>query len=299
MTDDGIHLNPRVIMFHNILVPVDETTFAEAAVPWALAAAGPGTTLQIVHAHCFPPPTSMVVCDPNLDQTLLIQEDQYLEELAARVRGVMPKIAITTRNADLCCVPAETLAFTARQACADLVVMATHGRGPLARFFFGSVSDLLIRLSPAPVLFVRPDEGQTHVNLSIRPRLEQLVVPLDGSAFAEQVLKPAVSLAAAFGCRCTFVYIVDKTADTSGERPEAYLDRIVRSIPSEVVARSEIIRNCSAVKAILATSGSDPGTGIALATHGREGVSRLLHGSVADELVRRAVGPVLVLHSAL
>lgn len=286
-------------MFQNILVPVDETTFAEAAIPWALAAAGPGTTLQIVHAHRFPPPTSMVVCDPNLDQTLLIQEDQYLEDLAARVRAVMPQVVITTRNVDLCCLPAETLAFAARQANTDLVVMSTHGRGPLARFFVGSVADQFIRLSPAPVLFVRPHEARTIVNLSIRLQLEQLVVPLDGSEFAEQVLKPAVSLATAFGCRCTFVYVEDQTGDTSGERAEVYLDRIARSVPSEAVARREIIRSCSAAEAILAVAGSDPGTGIALATHGREGVSRLLHGSVADELVRRAVGPVLVLHSAV
>jgi nucleotide-binding universal stress UspA family protein len=286
-------------MFQNIMVPVDETTFAEAAVPWALAAAGPGTSLQIVHAHCFPPPATMVVCDPNLDQALLIQEDQYLDELVNRVRAAMPQMVITTRNADLCSMPADTLAFAARHSCTDLVVMATHGRGPLARFFVGSVADQFIRLSPAPVLFVRADEGQIHVNLSIRPRLEQLVVPLDGSEFAEQVLKPAVSLADSFGCRCTFVYVVDQAADTSRERPEAYLDRIARSVPKDAIARREIIRNDSAAKAILAVAGSDPRRGIALATHGRDGVSRLLHGSVADEVVRGAVGPVLVLHSVV
>jgi nucleotide-binding universal stress UspA family protein len=288
----------RVIMFQNILVPVDETAFAEAAVPWALAMAGPRATLHIVHAHCFPPPATMVVYDQNLDQALLIQEEQYLDELADRVRAIVPQMAITTRNADVCSVQAETLAFAARKVCADLVVMATHGRGPLARFFFGSVSDMFSRLAPAPVLLVRPDERQTKVDLTIRPRLEQVVVPLDGSEFAEQVLKPAMSVAAAFGCRCTFVYVADQTADTSGERAEAYLDRIARSAPSDAITRREIIWNCSAAKAILAVAGSDPRTCIALATHGREGVDRFLNGSVADKVVRRAVGPVLVLHSA-
>ena len=40
----------------------------------------------------------------------------------------------------------------------DLVVMSTHGRGPLSRFWLGSVADELVRRMPVPVLLVRPKE---------------------------------------------------------------------------------------------------------------------------------------------
>jgi nucleotide-binding universal stress UspA family protein len=48
----------------------------------------------------------------------------------------------------------EILTLAAEQGC-DLIVIGTHGRGGLSRFFLGSVADRVVRLAPCPVMTVR------------------------------------------------------------------------------------------------------------------------------------------------
>ena len=52
--------------------------------------------------------------------------------------------------------PAVTIASYTRDEHVDLIVMGTHGRAPVARFFLGSVADRVLRLAVCPVLIVRP-----------------------------------------------------------------------------------------------------------------------------------------------
>lgn len=52
--------------------------------------------------------------------------------------------------------PAREIAQLAADLEANLVVVGTHGRRAVARFFVGSVAEVVVRLSPCPVLVVRP-----------------------------------------------------------------------------------------------------------------------------------------------
>jgi universal stress protein A len=52
-------------------------------------------------------------------------------------------------------IPFEEIVKAAREEGADLIVIGTHGRGGLARFFLGSVADRVVRMGPCPVLTVR------------------------------------------------------------------------------------------------------------------------------------------------
>lgn len=51
--------------------------------------------------------------------------------------------------------PSVKITDYARQHNVDLIVMGTHGRGPVARFFLGSVAENVIRAADCPVLTVR------------------------------------------------------------------------------------------------------------------------------------------------
>jgi len=51
--------------------------------------------------------------------------------------------------------PAQDILRWARRKGADLIVIGTHGRSALGRFFMGSVAERVVRLSPIPVLTVR------------------------------------------------------------------------------------------------------------------------------------------------
>lgn len=55
--------------------------------------------------------------------------------------------------------PAETIIDMARSVHADLIAMATHGRGGLRRFLTGSVADRVLQHASVPVLLVRPSRG--------------------------------------------------------------------------------------------------------------------------------------------
>ena len=57
--------------------------------------------------------------------------------------------------------------------------MATHGRGPMSRFWFGGTADGLIRRSTIPILLLRPWEGDPAARPDFKPR--KVLVPLDGS----------------------------------------------------------------------------------------------------------------------
>jgi nucleotide-binding universal stress UspA family protein len=55
----------------------------------------------------------------------------------------------------------EILKLATEDRC-DLIVMGTHGRGGLSRFFLGSVADRVVRLAPCPVMTVRLPSEETR-----------------------------------------------------------------------------------------------------------------------------------------
>ena len=304
-------------MFVNILVPVDGTPFGEHALPWALAAAGERAAVRLVHVHVPPAPMmveGVVVADPTLDQSLRAQEASYLEELCRRVQTAAPGLEVDAWNLDTDDPVADTLASAVRDTGADLVVMTTHGRGPFARFWLGSTSDDFARVSPVPVLFHHPPDGPA--DLSARPALRRVIVPLDGSDLAETIIDPAVRLGRPFGAEVLLLLVLDRIEDadaaariqadevpdpanplTPEQRAEHYLDRVARRV-AELggTARTRVVRVGSPADVVLDVAGGDRGTAVAMATHGRSGLTRLLMGSAADAVIRGAAGPVLVYH---
>src|SRR5262249_56389554 len=70
--------------------------------------------------------------------------------------------------------------------------LTTHARGPFGRFWLGSVADKLMRTLPVPVLLVHPKDGAADLQED-RP-LQHVLLPLDGSPLAEQMIQPAVAL---------------------------------------------------------------------------------------------------------
>jgi nucleotide-binding universal stress UspA family protein len=303
-------------MFRTVLVPLDGSASAEHALPWALAAADPSAAVHLVHVHVTPVPMmveGVVVSDPTLDRSIREQEGDYMDRLAERVRAAGPDLSVTARTIDSDDPLAETIGKAAAETGADLVVMTTHGRGPFARFWLGSVSDEFLRHTPVPTLVLRPRDDTGPSDLSTRPALKHLIVPLDGSELAERVIDPAVKLATRFGADITLLLVLDSPGNSgtiarlqkrdaaaalsADEQAEKYLDRCVRSIADRGgPARTKLVRQGAPGEVVLALAGQDPATGVALATRGRSGITRLLTGSVTDDVVRNAPGPVLVFH---
>src|SRR6516165_5033034 len=146
-------------MYRTILVPLDGSAFAEHALPLAVSIARrAGATLRLVRVHV---PAATLYrnsdLDANLDLDALVRDEErpYLDHVSGRIAqvcGLRPDVALLDGRV------ADVLYEQGVSAGVDLVVMATHGRGPLSRLWLGSVADELVRRLPTPLLLVRPGE---------------------------------------------------------------------------------------------------------------------------------------------
>jgi nucleotide-binding universal stress UspA family protein len=306
-------------MYRSILVPLDGSTFSEYALPLAREVARrTGASLQLLHVI---PPFPIIdaggplLADADLMAHFQAQARAYLEGLLRRLGGpAAVSAAPAVREGE---VVTQVKDYAAR-AGADLVVMATHGRGPLARFWLGSVADELVRQLPLPLLLVRPRE--TAPDLTHAPDLRRVLLPLDGSPLAERILDPAVALGGT-GATYTLLRVVKPALLPAyapegrplGQEVEGLLDRIqeiqkrlladaeeyLAGVAGRLRARGLQVQTQVAVEeqpavAILREASEGRAGLIALETHGRHGLARLFLGSVADKVVRGASVPVLV-----
>ncbi len=298
-------------MYRSILVPLDGSTFGEHALPAALSLARrSGASLHVVLVHtAFVYVESGLMYDDRVDRHLREQEQGYLEAVVKRLKAASP-VPVTWGLRDG--LVADGICEQVTASGADLIVMTTHGRGPLSRFWLGSVADNLVRRAPAPVLLIRPQE--TAPDLAQEPILRHVFIPLDGSALAEQILEPAVALGQLLGGDFTLLRIV-KPVLFAGHDPtvlgdpalgqpateqlqaeaRTYLEGVAERLRAQSLrVQTRVIVNTQPAVAILEQSLEPPDGVIALATHGRGGLTRALLGSVADKVVRGATMPVLV-----
>jgi nucleotide-binding universal stress UspA family protein len=144
-----------------ILVPIDFSTYSDAAISYAADFAGRhGATIELIH----------VVEDPFLTgawapEGLAASSAGLLDEVAAsaRIRLSATAAALAARGivADVTVVsgpPPEGIAERARAGRFDLIVMSTHGRTGLSPELIGSVAARVLRKAPCAVLTVRTDD---------------------------------------------------------------------------------------------------------------------------------------------
>lgn len=143
--------------YQRLLVPLDGSPVAEAALPVAVDVAR-ATGARLLLAQSVPTVadlslgTSWDVLPGNVEEVAQATASAYLQETAARLEsdGVPAHTKVLRGE------PARQLLQTAASDDADLIVMATHGRSGLRRFLLGSVADRVVREAGRPVLLVRP-----------------------------------------------------------------------------------------------------------------------------------------------
>ncbi|MBL0172072.1 MAG: universal stress protein [Gemmatimonadaceae bacterium] len=147
-----------------ILVPLDGSPFAERALPTALdLAARHGARIELIGVHQPALPVrggqGAVVFDQRFDAELRAGVRQYLHDTVVKLRAAHPSLDFGSQRLDG--TPAPAIAEYARSEHADLVVLASHGRGGPARWMMGSVADQLVRSLTIPVLVVRAEDKAT------------------------------------------------------------------------------------------------------------------------------------------
>ncbi|HEX5368503.1 MAG TPA: universal stress protein [Dehalococcoidia bacterium] len=184
----------------------------------------------------------------------------------------------------------------------DLVLIATHGRTGIARWWLGSVADQVIKDSKCPTLVVGPN---VEADLATY-KVNRILVPLDGSEMAEHALPVAVWIAKLTGAELDIVRCMSLTAVTYDPSMSMYSADLITSMEDAV--REYLRQVADRVKGVKFTTTMIMGSAgetllermkdvksdlVITTSHGRTGVTRAALGSVTDRLLHGSA-PVLV-----
>jgi len=273
-----------------ILVPVDGSPEASAALPYAAALATPGT--EIVLLTVVPSATDADAARAGLETAA-----QRL-----RVAGQTVRTEVATGN------PARRIVEIAAELRAEMIVMASHGRGAIGRLIYGSVADRVGRESPVPVMVVRTKQ------LAPGPvGITRLVVPLDGSSRAESALPVATTISQRLGTPISLVRVVDpadamppavgvdeaipfeiydEAEKELEQEARRYLEMMAQKLREQGLPMTTSVLVGSPASSI--EEATHFGDVLVLSSHERTGVMRWLLGSLAEKLAREDESPVIL-----
>lgn len=312
---------------NNIIVPLDGSELSEQALPAALLVANT-TRAPITLLRSFAPlpawqanagrgrfSAAMAAGEHDRIRADLVGVKQRMEHW-----GVEPSIFVEAHEG-----PAhEAIINRANRNPHAMIVMSTHGRGGLSRMLTGSVTARVVRAIGNPTLIVRCNETDCPV---VPQRIDNILVPLDGSSFSENALPYAGELAAAFGARVT-LFRATPNADYFRSNSDwshygcaagfEYNDPVEMSLQLAEVSREYLLGKADGLRnrfsisdvttqnsqesppdAIVKLAGQLENALVVMATHGRRAVGRALLGSVADHVVRHSGSPTLLIRGPM
>lgn len=284
-------------MLSTILVPLDGSALAEQALPFAERVARAARARVILTRVV--PAYSGAATSVEGGEALAAREN--LEKIASRLRRAEISVAVTVPEGD---AAGQTVGAIAALG-VDLIVMSTHGRSGIGRWLYGSVADAVIRLANVPVMLVPP-----HMSLPWpTDRRLRIIVPLDESPLSEAVLGPALEFATRLDAELLLVEVVawppvvysdpiellayDLDEQVAGAR--GYLANVatrLRERGASVRWRAEVGPTPAAT--IVQLARDEHADLIAMATHGRSGVARVVLGSTTTGTLQHAGVPLLI-----
>jgi nucleotide-binding universal stress UspA family protein len=229
---------------------------------------------------------------------------------------------------------AQTILAMADVERVDLITMSTHGWSGLDRFLLGSVANRVAHHAKVPVLLVRSeDHGEAQLfnpNISYK----RILVPLDGSPLANEVLPQAEALAKCSNAEVLLLQVVSKptewptaeeafifsgglvragefahkqpelndtlsarNAEHRRETAQVHLDSAATELRHAGLKVETLVQQGDPAETILEVAERCRADVIAMSTHGRSGLRRFLMGSVASRVLEYANMPLLLVRA--
>jgi nucleotide-binding universal stress UspA family protein len=303
-------------MESRILVPLDGSRLAEQALSCA-AMLGRGLPSELVLFRA--------VSVPSDDQEILVKAGIETEALLAQLEvdaqvylaGLVEQLAaqrLNVRHVVERGPAAEAILDYCEQEKIDQIVMATHGYSGIKRWTHGSVAERVLQTSSVPVLLLRAREKDEAAGWEKPMQCRRILVPLDGSKVAEQVLPIATMVAQALDADLILLQVpivhaygwltdewflpVQGVLATAEQDAEAYLNAVVRDLKEQnlrITGATIIGPVAASILEYAEVNGVDL---IAMCTHGRTGLARWALGSVADHVLRAGNIPVLLVRAS-
>ncbi len=295
-------------MFTHLLVPLDGSQLAEAALPAAVYLArtlGAGVTLVHVIERNAP---AEIHGERHLTDPA--EACAYLDEVAARAFPAEVEAERHVHTAEVSDV-ARSIVTHVRELGPDLIVMCTHGRGGLRPLLFGSIAQQVIALGTTSVLLIQPQRSGTIPRFSCR----LLLVPVDGDPDHEVGLAVATRLAQACAADLHLVMVVHTRSTLSGRRAatarvlpaatsafldlaqqksEEHLRGLVAQVDAAELSVTAEVQRGDPAKTIVRVARRTGADLIVLGTHGKSGMDAFWSGSVAPQVSSRSHLPLLL-----
>ena len=236
-----------------------------------------------------------------------------MRQTAETLRSARAKLAKTHQNHLASFWPANShvrsgepfreICNQAREIGADLIVLATRGHSGLTRLVLGSTAERVLRFAPCPVLVVRRwKRGELWVR--------RILVPTDFSQCAMKGLTYGSLWARSFAAKLHLLYVLSPAAPVLIDRLPTNLPSEQVGIPIDTQLEMEALTKLDLLEGVKCESQikigypvdaicgeTDHVDLVVISTHGRGGLKHALMGSVAEQVVRYAECPVLVVPS--
>jgi nucleotide-binding universal stress UspA family protein len=174
---------------------------------------------------------------------------------------------------------------------ADLMVLATHQRGGVARWLYREVALQLARRAALIALFVPPgvdgfvDFDTGHV------RLQRILMPVDRHPHPSPAIEMLPAIVGAFHSGAVTVELLH--VGTAATIPRVHLPKVDGWTWTTRVVQGDVVEE------ILRTAAAGPASLMALTTQGRRGFLDALRGSTTERVVRGALCPVLAVRTVV
>jgi nucleotide-binding universal stress UspA family protein len=287
-----------MLQLPRILFATDGSACAERARHYAMHLADHvDAALHVVHVEERP---------AELRDVIEVEEADVLSDLHSVGAGDAAVAAPRVRERQVVHPSAaEGLLAYATEHDVRLLVLGTHGRRGLRRLVLGSVAEEVVRRSEVPVLTVGRGASAAE------PTGGRLLVPVDFSEHQAPLLAHAREWALAYDMAVTLVHVVElegvpdvyglrsqpPNPDALAERTREALSETADDLRAHGLDVQVDVRTGHAAPGILEAADALAPDLLAVATHGRSGVDRVLMGSVAESVLRQAPCPVLTVKS--
>jgi nucleotide-binding universal stress UspA family protein len=264
-----------------LVVPLDGSPFAERALRPACSIAARLESARVLLVHCAP--EDIDVAQHQLDDRAALYSE--VADVETRLVG----------RGD----PAEVILATADTEPDSVLCMATHGRGGIGAAVLGSVAKRVVCRSTGPLVLVGP-RCRTALLQAERGRL---LVSSDGSDFSNSIVPVAATWSDRLQLEPWLTEVVGPDEDPEPahhpvpnrevEAARQRLGTLAAGFQPATAANIHVLHGAPG-RSIPSFAERLPAALIAIATHGRSGLTRLTMGSVANEIVRHAPCPVLI-----
>jgi nucleotide-binding universal stress UspA family protein len=295
-------------MYRHLLVPLDGSSLAEVALPYAAYIAQMmDATVTLIHVIERNPPQTVhgVTHLTNADNA-----QHYLDEVATRAFTGGIKVLQHVHTSEVTEV-ARSIVDHVGEFKPDLIVMCTHGNGGLRDWLSASIAQQVLAQGNVAVLLVPPRESHVSHPIAIR----RILVPLDGDVAHEQGIQAAVGFAQISNAAIHLLLVVHTPGTLSGAK--AATSRMLPGMTAELlkITEQEAQSYLQGHVAVLQGSGlsitaevarGDPAKTIVsigkrigadlivLGTHGKSGMDAFWQGSVAPQVSNHSYVPLLL-----